>query len=312
MIPFYSAFGCVTGFIVAGESEYATFRGYGCVGGVAIANYGNRWSPQQLANTHFWTEDPATAVALASGSMRDNSLLLQVQLFTDDSADTRYTLRTGTRPTADGVICTATSRPDVIRLARKTGAKIYFGGPSISAAYESPVAYLGNAAANAADWVVVLERMIVGLSDFSARAVLDGVGWDHKVAEKVRAHWAPSAFERAAKLMTSTTWRDLEIDDRLVVCDTPSGIQNTVTGQLLYEVVPVLDRVYRGDDGRTRYAGRIRLRRQCYKFDSAAFHKHPVSVIDSALLRYGVDPPRPHPALVPHLAAIAGWLGGKL
>lgn len=312
MIPFYDVFGWVTGFVFAGDAGFAKYHGHGCPHGVAFTNYGNRWSPRELSDTQFWLTNPYTAVAMASGSMRDSSLLMHMNLFADDSAGTRKTLRLGRLFDEKAVIVSSHLAPEVIRLARKTGARIYVDGTGGSEAYVSPAAWLaGRVIPNACDWVRALEIGVSAGSDFSARGLLQEIGWNAKTVEKIRPQWRPTNLERAEKLMTNTSWRDLELHDKLTLCDTPEGLMNTVNGELLYEVVPSVDKVYRGDDGRVRYAGRLKLRGSEYRFDSPQFMRHPVAVIDSALLKNGIDPPRPHPILGPYLANYAGWLGGR-
>jgi hypothetical protein len=80
------------------------------------------------------------------------------------------------------------------------------------------------------------------------------------------------------------------------------------SGVLLLGAHVTVTRVYLGDDRRVHYRGYVTYRGREFPFDSVAFRKDPARVIEGAVVRGHVDPPRVHPALVPYLAHVIMYL----
>lgn len=311
-IPHYDSAERVVGLAVVGELHCGWYYGHGMPLGVALGGTSSRKYPPAWNDKWVVTTSIDVAVAVSAAAKRDHDMLYPLCLTTDPGTqDVRATLRSrvGARSYVvwPGHHIGAVNAPDIL-LARRLGAPIAVGHPTGKQANNNPVQWVAqNVISAAVPWLEALETAALARSDWAARTLVSDVGWCPKVAAKAKQLWKPANYDRVDALMNTTAWRDIYISADLVVTETPDGLVNTINGQLLYEALPRVESVYRGDDGRTRYAGKVTLQGADYAFDSATFNKDPVAVIDAVLLRAGRAAPAPHPAVVPHLVSIARY-----
>lgn len=314
VMPSRDGFGRVTGVWIMGEVDETYLEGHSHPDGVALLEWTGKKRPESWNNKQVVTSQPFTAVALAAAGLRDFGAMLPVCL-TRDSGTEAVKRQLGLAAVTSSYVVWPDTHPAGVDaadlcLARRLGAPVALVESTENMAADCARWVRQNVIGGALPWLEAAEAIFAARSDWNARVLLGEIGWCPKVAEKAKSLWRPAQYDRAMTLMNTTDWRDVPVTDKLIVTDTVEGLVNTVNGHLLYEAAPVVTKTYRGDDGRTRYRGLIRYRGGEYQFDSASFRKDPVAVIEAVLLRAGVEPPTPHPMLVPHLANVAAYMTG--
>jgi hypothetical protein len=140
----------------------------------------------------------------------------------------------------------------------------------------------------------------------------------------VQGLWTPAVAHRAVAAGWVTTGASTQLSTRLArarrgprrdrLVEVRRGLTVDTSGPVWYwsergialtAAVPVVERVYRGDDRRVRYRGHVVHGDRIYPFDSPLFRRDPVRVIEGAVLRAGDAPPAIHPAVGPYLGAVA-------
>jgi hypothetical protein len=311
VIPYYDSAHRVVGLDVVGENACRSYHGHNMTGGVAL--YGVSARKMLAAWNDKWviTTSIEAAVAVSAAARRDHDMLYPLCLTQDPGTqDVRATLYqyNGLKSFVVWPAChTGAIDAQDLLLARRLGVPIAIISP-LHSVYDNPVQWIAqHVITSTMSWLEALEQVVKSRTDWHAASLLGEIGWCPRIAAKAKKTWSPANYDRAEALINTTSWADIPISPELTVTETPEGLLNINNGQLLYEVLPNVTRVYRGDDGRTRYAGTITAHGASYPFDSATFCKDPVAVIDAVLLKAGVVPPAPHPMIVPHLASIARY-----
>lgn len=313
VLPYYDSAYRVVGIEVVGEHESNHYAGHSMVSGVAFRHALKRKVLESWNNRWVVSTNVEDSVAVIAAAVRDHGELYPLSLTHDcGSQDTRRALRSMCNADAfvvwPGQHAAAISSREIL-LARRLNAPIAIRGAYLSDAVSTDtVRFIAHhVIAAAVPWLEALEKVVDAKSDWSARQVVSDVGWCPRTMAKAKNQWKPATFDRVQTLLNTTAWRDIEITPDLVVTEAEDGLVNVKNGKLLYQALPEVERVYRGDDGRTRYAGKITFMGTSYAFDSATFMRNPLAVIDAVLLRANCAPPAPHPSIVPHLAAIARY-----
>lgn len=114
-----------------------------------------------------------------------------------------------------------------------------------------------------------------------------------------------------AHVTTGRGVRTIPIRRGLTVAIHPNAwIQEETSTVLMYGHL-VVTRVYADTTGRRRWSGYYMAPNgSTAPFDSSRLRKDPAGVVEGACVRARLEPPRVHPALVPHLAHIALYLRG--
>lgn len=162
----------------------------------------------------------------------------------------------------------------------------------------------------AVPWLDVLGRIVDTCGEWQAAAALTAVGWGEELAARARAVWPRDTVARAAAALRPIgPGVEVRVRPDLTIVDTSAGWVDARTGRVLAPAVPCEVRAYRGPGGRVRHRGLVRYGHTVAPFDSGRFRRDPAAVVESALLRAGVDdPPPPHPTIAPHMAGVALYL----
>jgi hypothetical protein len=120
-----------------------------------------------------------------------------------------------------------------------------------------------------------------------------------------------SLKSRVSNRSTEVADRSIELRRGLTVSVDQRGYVWTERNRVLFPGLVVIEKVYRGNDGRTRHRGYVLIEQQTYRFDTKHMRARPAAVIESALLRGGIaeNPPTVDPVLLPHIVDLAVMAG---